>query len=348
MRESLAHQLVFGTFISLTVATFVGFLGEFGWFFDLASHFRLQFSSLGLLLATLYIFRLKTKLAFYCLILMFINIFPLWSTTEKGNAGHLNPTASQSVIVSFNLDRQNINYDSVITYLSGSNADIVFLTEVTAAWRPQLRKLQEAFPYHFEVPEWVPSEEQDSKFWWRKGDPAMSVALFSKIPWTFVKDHSLGVTGRSLAIRSHFSTNGYALSLIAVQLLMPLPSYEAGLQETELKGLARLVKELNGPLLVIGDFNLTPYSARFRKLLNKAGLHRAPGGINPTYPAKLGLFALPLDHTLFKGGMNLNVIAGPNLGSDHRPIITTLTYLAPTSARDNRNLFGNQQNVALP
>ena len=200
MRESLAHQFVFGTIIALTIATFVGFLGEFGWFFDLASHFRLQFSSLGLLLATLYIFRLKTKLAFYCLILMFINIFPLWSTTEKGNAGHLNPTASQSVIVSFNLDRQNINYDSVITYLSGSNADILFLTEVTAAWRPRLRKLQEVFPYHFEVPEWIPSEEQDSKLWWRKGDPAMSIALFSKIPIAHIHggETTLGVFDESI------------------------------------------------------------------------------------------------------------------------------------------------------
>ena len=321
------YRTVFWAAIVLTVTTIIGFFGEFYWLFDLASHFRLQFASLGLLLAIICIFGLKIKLAFCCLLLIVINTIPLWRTIEIREKAHLIHNEHESVIVSFNLDRKNKNYDSVITYLSSIKADIIFLTEVTKEWRPRLRKLKKLFPYYFEVPEWTPSDKQEPKLWLRKGDPAMSVALFSRLPCTFVEGLSLGVAERSLAIRSHFFKNGYLLNLIGVQLLMPLPAYEARLQETELNGLATFANELNGPLLVIGDFNLTPYSSRFKKLLEKTDLNRASNGINPTYPAQVGLFGLPLDHTLFKGAIRLDVNAGPFLGSDHRPIISTLIYL---------------------
>ena len=317
---------MFWTINLLTVSTIIGFLGEFFWLFDLASHFRLQFASLGLLLLLSTFIKLKTSLVLYSLLVIILNALPLWSTIENRNNVHVINKAPHSVIVSFNLDRKNKNYDSVITYLSEINADIIFLTEITQEWRPRLRKLQESFPYHFEVPEWVPSKGQISNLWLRKGDPAMSVALFSKLPWTFIEGISLGVNERALAIRSQFHRNGNWFNLIAVQLLMPLPAFEAELQEIELNGLTRFSNELTGPLLVIGDFNLTPYSARFKKLIEDTGLQRSFGGINSTFPALFGFFGLPLDHTLFKGDIKLNVNTGPYLGSDHRPIISTLIH----------------------
>ena len=64
---------MFWTINLLTVSTIIGFLGEFFWLFDLASHFRLQFASLGLLLAIIYIYKLKTSLVLYSLLVIILN-----------------------------------------------------------------------------------------------------------------------------------------------------------------------------------------------------------------------------------------------------------------------------------
>ena len=89
----------------------------------------------------------------------------------------------------------------------------------------------------------------------------------------------------------------------------------------------RLPKRLppwSGPVLLLGDLNLTPWSYHFQKLLRDTGLvDSARGfGIQTTWPAFLYPLRIPVDHCLVSP--NLRVTSrrvGRNLGSDHLPLL---------------------------
>ena len=91
-------------------------------------------------------------------------------------------------------------------------------------------------------------------------------------------------------------------------------------------------------LLIVGDFNATPYSPRFRALLGKSGLSLA----GPRWPwpwswpagGALAVFSralagvvpgIPIDHVAVSGRFALSRHRyGPALGTDHHPIVVNL------------------------
>jgi endonuclease/exonuclease/phosphatase (EEP) superfamily protein YafD len=85
-----------------------------------------------------------------------------------------------------------------------------------------------------------------------------------------------------------------------------------------------MVKRIKGPVVVAGDFNMTPFSTRFGTLLQEARLRRAKGGLNTTWPTQLTPMGFSLDHILVGKGIGSAVMrTGSRLGSDHLPVVGT-------------------------
>jgi hypothetical protein len=85
--------------------------------------------------------------------------------------------------------------------------------------------------------------------------------------------------------------------------------------------LAQLVRHIDGPLVLAGDLNTSPWSNAFRKLRATTGL--APASIlMPTWPAwPLALPQVALDHILVSGELAVAAAGtGPAVGSDHLPV----------------------------
>ncbi len=81
---------------------------------------------------------------------------------------------------------------------------------------------------------------------------------------------------------------------------------------------------MGGPAAVAGDLNTTPWSREFRRLLAQSGLD-GPLLRPRTLPARLGWAGLPIDHVLAGGGLRVAAVEpGPDLGSDHRPVVARL------------------------
>ena len=91
--------------------------------------------------------------------------------------------------------------------------------------------------------------------------------------------------------------------------------------------------------IVVGDFNLTPYSPHFKRFVNEARLlparccvlHRA------TWPVVLGdaWFGIPIDHSFVASGVQVvSRTVGPHLGSDHLPVTLTVQPGLARPARD--------------
>lgn len=79
-------------------------------------------------------------------------------------------------------------------------------------------------------------------------------------------------------------------------------------------------------MIVVGDFNSTPWSFSRRREDAALGLERRTRAL-PTWPAKgpLGLAFLPIDH-VYAGQewRTVSIRRGPRLGSDHYPVIALL------------------------
>lgn len=79
-----------------------------------------------------------------------------------------------------------------------------------------------------------------------------------------------------------------------------------------------------GPVLVVGDLNMTARSSLFQWFLHETGLRDSRRGftLQPTYPVGiLSLFMVPIDHILVSNAvLVLNRALGPDIGSYNRPV----------------------------
>lgn len=130
-------------------------------------------------------------------------------------------------------------------------------------------------------------------------------------------------TSRAFAVWVRFPTASPSLTVTGVHLLNPVVK-PASYQMAEVEALEYMVKQFDGPMVVVGDLNMTPFSTRFRILLQNTGLRRAEGGLNTTWPSLLTPMGLSLDHILVGKGIGSAIMrTGPRLGSDHLPVVGT-------------------------
>ncbi len=96
-------------------------------------------------------------------------------------------------------------------------------------------------------------------------------------------------------------------------------------QFLQVRALARLVRRQKNPVIVLGDFNATPFSAVIREFERATGLRRYSW--LPSWPAwAFGLPQLAIDHVF--SSSDFEPVRGPylggNAGSDHYPVVMEL------------------------
>jgi len=93
--------------------------------------------------------------------------------------------------------------------------------------------------------------------------------------------------------------------------------------------LAQEVENEKGSVIVAGDFNLTRWS-QHATILERARLLDASCGQSPepTWMRGNPLLAIPIDRILYRGtDMSCQTFQiGPDLGSDHRPVVAEIFW----------------------
>ena len=117
--------------------------------------------------------------------------------------------------------------------------------------------------------------------------------------------------------------------LVGVHVWPPLRRAWSHRQRSTLKRIGAQVTASEGPVIVAGDFNLTPWSPTFERFLESTDLRdpRVGRGLLATWsPASWSGFPLiPIDHILVSKEWKVGSLeVGPAFGSDHRPLIATL------------------------
>ncbi|MFO1356449.1 MAG: endonuclease/exonuclease/phosphatase family protein [Gammaproteobacteria bacterium] len=298
----------------LLLATVLAQFGSFSWLAELATHFRIQYVGVALLLVAGFAGLRRLPPA---LLAAGLAMFNAWCAAPYLFPGQ-RPTGMTAggppQLVALNLYYRNQAYGTVRDYLRGRDPDVLVLSELTPAWAHELDTVIASYPFQVSRDRYGP---------WGLG-------IFSRYPLRDARALNLGVPG-TVNVRAILGLPGRELELVAVHLSSPTSAVHAAQRNQQLAELAQVLGPSRAapalPRLLVGDMNLTPFSPYFRTLLARTGLRdaRQRAGFLGTWPTWLPLLQIPIDHCLADPALEVvGVDRGPAVGSDHYPLEVTL------------------------
>lgn len=292
------------TGIGLSVATLMGFAGRLFWFFDLFSHFRVQVFQIALVFIFMAIWRRKSRQIALFAAIAVINYAPVLPLYFGKTPAPDAPTARAMLM---NILASNGNTEQVLDAVAKADPDILVLEEVTTHWAEELEALNESYPHR------VDASRRD----------CFGIMLLSKVPLSRTNVVYVGSAEvPTITARVHLPQG--EVDLIATHPPPPFGPVYSKHRNSQLAALPELVAEQDGPILLIGDLNVTPWCPYFRRLLKESGLKNSMQGFGfqPSWPADVGFLKIPLDHMLHSPDITVHHrIVGANVGSDHLPVI---------------------------
>lgn len=237
-------------------------------------------------------------------------------------------------LAAINVHTSNHRADLVLEFLRKADADIILLMEVNARWINALQSLRTNYPH-------VVAEPREDNF---------GIALFSRLPLTNDTVIELG-SAKVPSIATDVIVGSQSIHLIGTHPLPPGSSEYARLRNEQLQQIASHVRRQTLPVVVVGDLNTTPWSPCFTDLLKESGLNNTSQGrgLFASWPAWLPLGRIPLDHCLVSPSIQVvNKQLGPDVGSDHLPVVVDLQITAKDNTAATRPSISNSVNSTVP
>jgi endonuclease/exonuclease/phosphatase (EEP) superfamily protein YafD len=276
------------------VGTVGMFWGEWAWWLDLLANFPLQYAVLFLALAVGQVI-MRQRVAWGSLALCGVNLAlagPVLIPRATPPTSCKGPIARGVVA---NVNARSGDPARVRALLRETEADLVVLLEVDHHWLGEMAGWTQVVVTR--------SDEFSLALHTRHLIHRVDILTLGGVPAVVAE---VGITeGRVTVVGTH-----------------PVPpggSSRSALRNEHLEQLARIVRGLKGPILVLGDLNATPSSPHFRRFVSASEL--APARALPTWPSFLGPVGIPLDHVLYRGLCIRDVRLGPRVGSDHLPLV---------------------------
>lgn len=180
-------------------------------------------------------------------------------------------------LISFNVLGDNyVNGKSIAEFLASSEADVVYVME-GAPLAPYLAKIAETYPHRLGC--MVATETCD-------------LLVFSKYPLEDARFVTLSDLRRDRMVVAKVKVSDTAVNLVAMHVTKP---YFDDYHEEELAAASRIMRALQGPLIVGGDFNSSSIAPDMRRFQQRNELHIS--NFEPaTWPIEAGHFGIPIDH----------------------------------------------------
>jgi endonuclease/exonuclease/phosphatase (EEP) superfamily protein YafD len=218
----------------------------------------------------------------------------------------------------------------------GLNYDMARVARVIFAEDPDIVALQEYFPEQMALDGLLKPKYPYSVRC--QGGKRANLGLYSKIP--FDKEMSaadcpadaFGKQRTAHIIAGFTLSDGTHFSVMTTHMDWPFPIDR---QREEFEAAESAANAIKGPLLVVGDFNSTPYSYAMKRFETATGVTRETRNV-VTYPiaitvprrvSRSGLLRLtpflPLDQVFERDIAVTELHRGPETGSDHLPVVFT-------------------------
>ena len=303
----------------LLLAGIAGSLGQYHWIAGLFTHFVPQYTIIGGILAFLLLLDGRKYLSLMLFIFAAYHAYmmePLW----KKEAVEPASVVDNITILQYNVNKNNANISAISDWIKGNSTrfDMVVLFELTDSWDDAIISLEEDYPFHFV--ELIRGKRKLGVF------SKMEIKSFNMQPFR-------NAEGSIAFLQATTERFGLPLELSMIHPPPPVDRERFVRRNSILLETASLLKNRvkrhnNNYHMIIGDFNITRWSPLFMRMQELTGLKDAQEGKGHmgTWPSFLGdKFGIAIDHMLISPEINvISRVAGPNLGSDHLPVITTL------------------------
>ncbi len=314
--EIISPEVIILTKFSVALTVFLYFavlaviLESLNWFLSLFVHFQHWFVLIGLASIALTLGIKSRKLLHFTLNLIATVFFSI-NTTSYWKPIILDKkinTSSESDLKVFyaNISSINNNKQILISYLAENTPDYVLLVEMNTDWAKKLKTLEPIYPYSKMIP-------LEGNF---------GLGILSKFPLEVtdvLMDRENMIPALILSVGGPFGK----INMAVLHAFPPIGSYGSLMRDRYIETLSSHFKEIKSPFLVCGDFNTTPWSHIFEKFLENSKLD-LPSSTPNTWPSSFLLPSIPIDHCLSKNLIINEYRIGPDIGSDHWPLLFTI------------------------
>jgi endonuclease/exonuclease/phosphatase (EEP) superfamily protein YafD len=286
---------------SASSATLLGCLAPWFSWLELINHFRpfLLTASLGLAVVTLLTRSRRTVSA--ALLLLTIQA-TLALAPLRASAVRAEPSERNLRVVTANVWVSNRNVEAVARHLEGEAADVVLLQEVGPVHRRLIDRVRAAYPHAY-----CP-------------DPICDLAILSREAPLASGRVDLP-PGRPLLVWARFRAGPKEVEVIGTHLANPFHPHH---QARYVGWFIDYLRTRSGPLILAGDFNLTPFSWGMERLTRETGLRRHTH-LAFSWPAHRYVPVVGIDNLLSTPDIaTVAVRTGPRIGSDHLPVTVDL------------------------
>jgi endonuclease/exonuclease/phosphatase (EEP) superfamily protein YafD len=291
--------------VGLLLLSVVAFLGARWWVFDLVANLRVQ---LMLLLTLIALPALMTRrwwvsaAAVAGAMLNLAVVAPLLFGSPEPP-----PAAGEHLDITFFNTKIRAEVDMVIAHLASRDDDIVVLTATTPSWFDRLE--DSSLPLHVVAGSRLV--------------PGLEIIVLARDPDAEVTIHARSSAARDALVEATIELDGGPVHVLGTHPVSPLTPLRAERRDLALEWIGSWPKRRDAPVVVVGDLNATPWSAPFRRMLDRSGLADSLDlhGIQPSWPAGLGPLGIPIDHVLHSPELTaVERELGPSFGSDHRMV----------------------------
>jgi endonuclease/exonuclease/phosphatase (EEP) superfamily protein YafD len=313
MKKLLLQSVRFLSVSGLLIVTgfiIVSHLGTLHRYFEITSHFKVQYLAASficlLLLVSLKAWR-WAGIAMLCLLLNAIAVLPWFMTSSKAE-----PSNHNLRLLLSNVNAANTNYPALLKLVEVEKPDLLIVQEASDGWMNALESIRLTHPY--------------SRFAMNRDNAG--IALFSRFPVESFDTISVDdIDFPSLVVKINIEE----VKISLISLHPPPPGTQEYLWERnqQLVKVAEVVKRLPHPLIVAGDLNTSIWSPYYTEFVKQSGLKAARKGfgILRTWPTHNRFIMIPIDHCLVTDDIQISDCrTGTEVGSDHLPLITDITF----------------------
>ena len=305
LNSAVLAMALFGLF-----ALVLGFFGDWNWFADLFAHPRAQYCAwFGTTIAAAFYLRQRVAL-WIGVVGLCINgavLFPYALPWRK--APETQRLGAPLKLISLNLLYGNRDAGRVCGYLRETKADIVVFQELGPFWATALKDLADVYPYRTMKP--------------RKD--GFGIGVFSRTKPLAVDIRKAGEREGDYAVFATWEQGGRKFHVVGVHPDKPDAQWKTRNRRVYLDAVAQWCNErakADEPVVALGDFNATPWSASMRRFTTQTATRTTTQGV--VFGATWNVYQpqrLLIDHALVSPHWDLlQRTVGPDVGSDHRPL----------------------------
>lgn len=273
--------------------------------FDLLSHYRVQYIVLLLPCFVMGMFFRKSKSVLIISLVLAIHGYVVTMTMLPVSAKPT-PDYAELRVLNANLLLSNHEYQAQINQIIATDPDIIVFQEYTSVWHEALQTNLTLHPYRVTQPQ----------------EGVFGIALYSKFPIS-----SGGINEPLPQLQNVadvvINIGNQTIRVMGVHPPPPISNQLYTDRNLLFQYVASAVKDNDEPLLVMGDFNATPWTAHFSDMLSVGQLRNASAGhgLNPTWPANFAPLWIPIDHVLVNDHIGVADFQSAKVnGSDHRHV----------------------------